>query len=52
MPQTSEVYVGPCQTSMMVRCLLKGHTYLNRQLKAAELFKYMWPLGGHQALKG
>ena len=32
---------------------LKGHTYLkNLQLKAAGLFKYVWPFNGHQALKG
>ena len=33
-------------------CPLNGHVYLNLQLKAAGLFKFVWPFSGHQALKG
>ena len=29
-----------------------GYTYLKLQLKAADLFKYLWPFMGNQALKG
>ena len=28
------------------------HTETNLQLKAASLFKYVWPFSGHQAAKG
>ena len=28
--------------------LLKGHTYLNVQLKAVGLCEYMWPFDGHK----
>ena len=33
-------------------CPLKGHIYLNLQVKAAGLFKYVWHFSRHLALKG
>ena len=33
-------------------CPLESYTILNLQISATGLFKYMWPYGGHQALKG
>ena len=32
-------------------CTLKGHTYLNLQLKTASFFKYVWLVSGYQALR-
>ena len=37
---------------LTLKCQLKGHTYLNLQLLATGLFKYVWTFIGHQVLKG